>query len=344
MFSILRGGPKIVLLESAKIQHLKEYLTNEFNVKESSLNSALEESDESHTMICVVKQFRKVVNKEDIECAFAIKYESDKLLCKILSDHKCPLICNIRMAPRIIIMRAFGDIEKVIDEIKNDYNAITASFENIIESHNDEGTVITFVQNPLNRNMNLTDLYNKSLFVQDKYYSLLRSLRMHGLKYINQGLGNKDWYELEIRIYDIYDAYEIHYKRLLKVIESLELGVVLGESWGKDYPRPLMSVGVYRLKFLTFYPPEYIKRIFVGLEHLEDGTRIFDCDIYYRRKKLYWVDLAKKEFKGQGGFKIRKFPREDYGMLLRTEVLSKIGETEREEIFRLEDEILKSRY
>ncbi|MHB1393884.1 MAG: hypothetical protein ACYCYE_12585 [Clostridia bacterium] len=43
-------------------------------------------------------------------------------------------------------------------------------------------------------------------------------------------------------------------------MEWLELGIILGESWGKDNPRPMMSVEVYRVRFFTFHNPIYIKR------------------------------------------------------------------------------------
>lgn len=341
MFSILRGGSKLVLIESNKKDELKDYLKCEFNIEESNIINALEISEESYTVVCIVNNFKEIINQEDIQYAFAIKYECDKLLCKILRENKSYLINNIRMAPRIILMKAFGDIDCVIEEIKKDYNGVISNFEDVMDKHNDEGTAVAFVKNPLNRNAQLKDLYDNALFIEENYYSLLKNLRINGLKYLNEGLHNKDWYEFEIKIYDIYDQYELHYTRLLKVIQALELGFIIGESWGKDYPRPLMSVGVYRLKFLTFYEPEYIKKILVGLEHLEDGTRVVDYDIFYRRKKIYWFDAAKKEHKDDKNFKVRKLKREEYAVEQRHELFSKMDESDKKEIFDIEVEIEK---
>lgn len=343
MFSLLRGGPKILILESSRIEQLKQYLIEEFNTEESNLDQALEKSDESYLLIFVVGKIKNVVSKQDIEAVFPIKYSADKVLCRLLSDHKCSLINSVRMGPRIILMRAFGDVDRVVEKIKKDYDGSITKFEHVIDKYNDEGTIIAFAQNSLNQNMNLTDMHDKSLFIKDDYYKLLKSLRMHGLKYVNEGLHNNDWHELEIKIYDVYGEYDLHYKRLLKIIESLELGVILGESWGKDYPRPLMSIEVYRLKFLTFYKPEHIKCMLLGLEHLDDGTRIVDHDIFYRRKKLYWIDIAKKKNNIKNPLNIRKLTRECFAKPYREEIFSKLGSEETEEILKLEEEILKSR-
>jgi hypothetical protein len=181
--------------------------------------------------------------------------------------------------------------------------------------------------------MSLNDIYEKVLFMEERYYPLLKSLRSHALKYLNMGIANKDWYEIEIRIFDRYSAYKLHYERLLNVIENLELGIILGESWGKDHPRPMMLVEVYRVRFFTFYSPVYIKRILLGMEYLEDGTRIIDYDIYYNRKKLDWTETV------ESGIKSRHL----LGIKYREEILSKLSEPEKGKMHMLEESILHTR-
>jgi hypothetical protein len=333
MFSLIRSGPKILLIETNSMSKLKEYLLNRIEAVESTLGTALENSGEDHVIIFLVKKMKDVVDVNDIQDVFSIKSNQDELLCNMLNDGIGSCILRARMAPRIILMRVFGDKEKILGKIEDDYAGSVGNFENILNNYNDKGTVIALVEKPLNKKVSLSDLYEKALYIKKPYHGLLRSLRMHGLKYLNEGLNNRDWYELEIRIYDTFSAYDYHYRRLITVLESLELGIILGESWGKDSPRFLMTVGVYRLRFFTFYPPEYIKRILVGLEHLDNGQRIVDYDLYYNRKKLEWLDIRDKNLR------LRHHLSNKY----RLDILSKLDADEKKEMLKLEESILKSR-
>ena len=100
---------------------------------------------------------------------------------------------------------------------------------------------------------------------------------------------------MEIRIYDKYGAYNLHYNRMIEVFDDLDIGLVLGESWSKDYPKALLSVQIYRVRFFTFKEADELKRILLGLEYLRDGTRVVDYDVYCKNKKVGWVDLLKRK-------------------------------------------------
>lgn len=322
----------MLLFESSSIETLKDYLISKRKACEYGFDDALEKAGEENTILLLTEKMKDIVHFEELEEILTVKEEPDVLLCALMNDGMNTLIKNARIAPRIIILRGMGDMERIIEDIKKDHRAVEGGFFDTLSSHNDKGTVLALTDKPLHRNLSVKDLYIKTLFVEESYYSLFPSLRMHALKYLNTGLQNKDWYEVEIRIYDRYSAYMLHYERLLKVLDSLELGLILGESWSKDYPRFLMAVGVYRVRFFTFQEPKYIKRVLVGLEYLEDGTRIVDYDVYYYRKKIDWTDAT-------DGVKTRHLLSEKY----RKEIFSKLSSQEAEEILGLEEEILKTR-
>ncbi len=99
-------------------------------------------------------------------------------------------------------------------------------------------------------------------------------------------LENRQWNELEIRIYDSWGRYLDHYERLRAVLESLEAGMILGEGWGKDYAHILMAVKIYRLRLFTFLPAQTIKEILMGLEYGADGSRLVDFDLFSGKEKI----------------------------------------------------------
>lgn len=334
MVSLIRSGPKTLIFESSYIDELKDYLIKGFNGKEYDLDTAFAEAGEEYTIIFLTREIKDVVGKKDIQVVLALMEEPDVIMCHLISNDKMRLIRRARTGPRIIFLHAIGDMEKVVEEIKKDFTCTTGSFMDIFSSHNEKGTIINITAKPLHRNIHLKDIYEKSIYIEESFYSLFRNMRMQALKYLNAGIGNKDWYEIEIRIYDRYSEYKLHYERLSDVLDYLQLGLILGESWGKDYPMVLLTVDVYRVRFFTFHEPKYIKKILLGLEHIEDGTRIVDYDVYFNRKKIYWVDVNDHKMKD----------RQEISKKYRNEIFSTLSEVETKEILKLEERILKTRY
>jgi len=335
MLSLVRGGPKILLFESSSIEELRDYFVLKKNAVTDAYEDVFENAGEEHTIIFLIDKITELVDLYKYDNALLLAEEPDIILCNLLNDGMGRLVNKSRIATRIIILRAMGDMEKVIGEIKGDYDCVEGAFNPILNSNNEKGTIVAITEKPLHRNISFKkDIYKKVLFVREKYTPLLRGLRSHALKYLNSGLGNKDWYEMEIRIFDRYSEYKLHYERLINIVEWLELGIVLGESWGKDYPRPMMSVEIYRVRFFSYYAPIYIKKILLGLELLDDGTRIVDYDLYFNRKKLNWSDAAEDE-----GIKVRH----QLGAKYREEILSRLNEQEVCELHQMEDRILATR-
>lgn len=334
MFSLVRGGPKMLIFESSRIKELKDYFVQEKSALIYDFDCAFEKAGEDDTIIFITDKISEVVDTRAINEVIILAEEPDVILCNLLNDKVSNLVSRSRIATRLIILRAMGDMERVIKEISADYKCIEGNLFEIFSSYDEKGTAVAITDKPIHRTISLkNDVYKKALFVEERYRPLMRGLRSHALKYLNSGLGNKDWYELEIRIFDRYSEYKLHYERLFNIMDWLELGIILGESWGKDYPRPMMSVEVYRVRFFTYYDPLYIKKILLGLELLDDNTRIVDYDLYFNRKKLNWSDAADE------GIKLRHL----IGIKYRGEILSKLSEKEIAELHKLEDKILATR-
>ena len=334
MFSLVRGGPKTLLFESRSIGELEKYFIQEKGACVYDVYDAYEKAGEDHTVIFITDKIEEVVDMRKSENVLIIAEEPDVLLCSLLSDNKSYLVERSRIATRIIILRATGELEKVVEEISKDYDCIEGDIIELLSTGNEKGTVLAITDKPIRRTISFKkDIYYKALFVKEKYGPLMQSIRSRALKYLNSGLGNKDWYEVEIRIYDKYKEYDLHYERLLNIMEWLEIGIILGESWGKDYPSPMLAVEVYRVRVFTYYDPKYIKKILLGLELLDDDTRIVDYDLFFNRKKLYWTDAADEGIKD----------RHMIGVKYRKEILSKLSEKEVEELYGMENRILAGR-
>jgi len=334
MLSLVRGGPKVLLLESSRIEELRNYFIQEKGAEAYNPSDVFENAGEDHTILFIIDKIKEAVDFDEADNGILINEEPDVILCNMLNDKKIDLVSRSRIATRIIVLRAMGDLERVVRDISGDYQCIVGSPLDIIKSSDEKGTLVVVTEKPLHRNISYKkDIYEKGLLINEKYKPLIRSLRSRALKYLNNGIGNKDWYELEIRIYDKYGEYDLHYTRLINIMESLEIGIILGASWGKDYPRPMMAIEIYRVRFFTYYGPIYIKKLLMGLEFLEDGTRIVDYDLFYKRKKLYWAETVEKDIK----------ERHLIAAKYRKEILSRLNEEEINKMYEIENNILATR-
>ena len=239
-----------------------------------------------------------------------------------------------KLVSRTIIMRTMGNMERVFDELLEDYHGIEGSIMEFINSNLEQGVIIALTDKSLNRQVNLGDIYmEKCLLISDNYFTVFKELRSNALRYLNSGLNNKVWYEMDIRIYDMYAHFQLHFERLMNVLTEFEMGIVLGSTWSKDYPKMLLAVDVYSVRFFTFYEPKYIKKILMSMEYVDDGTRIVDYDLYMGKKKISWRDMTKD----------KKATREGLSMAYRKETLSNLTPEELRKLYAIEEKVLKTR-
>ncbi|HOK49978.1 MAG TPA: hypothetical protein PLM18_07385, partial [Sedimentibacter sp.] len=158
--------------------------------------------------------------------------------------------------------------------------------------------------------------------IQDK-------LRLEGLRLITQNLDDSQWYELRINIYDSYGDYFRHYDRLMFVLSKLEMGMVLGESWTKDFAVMLYWVLTYQVRLFTFHTPAEIKKILMALEYSVEGDRLVDFDLYYKNKKIYWYDVNKDRGKGKSKLDEAKIYRQNLYEKLSSEDIKTLEEMEK---------------
>lgn len=333
MISLVRKSTKYLIIETNDFGQMDNYLLYSFNALKSNVHTVSAQSNEDYTVLYLTDDINKPSIISDTSCVYLISSDLDSILAKIINERTYNIIKSVKIAPRFIIFRTFGDINKIIYSILKDYDGEVSDMIESAYNLDLNCSLIGFTDKPLNRNLGLNDFYQKCLQIDYNTKGLYRNLKMNALRYLNEGLSNKQWYEMEIRIYDIYNAYPFHYRRLMHLIENLELGIVLGESWTKDYPFVLMPIGVYSLKFFTFFEPEYIKSIMMGLEQNNDGVRLCDIDVYYNRKKLSWREFAKS----------KDDTKESIRRNFRKKVIDMLSSESVKYILEIENESIKSR-
>lgn len=332
MVSLVRNGSRSIYITTKSVDSLTSFLEDNLNAKEMDIQLIQDRSKEYQTLIFI---FDLLSNEKVI--SLLLPAEPVSVLSAIISHGKTDIIETIRPGANLVIMRATGNLDTVIKAIQEDIGGELVSYNQGIHNDNSDYTIIGVTEKPLSQGILASDFNKDFLIVKGLYGKIKSDLRMQALHYLNIGLANKDWNEIEIRIYDMYGAYNLHYNRMIQVFDDLDIGLVLGESWSKDYPKAMLSVQIYRVRFFTFKEADELKRILFGFEYLADGTRVVDYDVYYKNKKISWLDnLSRKQ---------RKIVlRDEEALIAQNEVLEILNEDTIEELDKIEKDILKSRW
>lgn len=296
--SFVRSGPRILIVE-AKDEHLfRSFLKTQFeqveiNDRVKTFEDIISVMNHHQTLIFIAENGKENVTRFDVEHCVIINDSAQSFLMKSLNQCNANNIAFVRRAPRIIVMKVIGNVENTINEITEDFRASVESTRTIINAHS-EGTVILFTKGNINKKLEFADFYHKSVYTTEHFSETINILDHHALKYINRNTENKDWYNLTINIKDKYEDYKTHYDRMIYALDCLGAGMVLKEGWSEDSGRFFSSTGGYKVTLYTYMEPKEIKKVLFALEYMENGERIVDFDLYYKKKKIHWDEIKIK--------------------------------------------------
>jgi hypothetical protein len=333
MLSLVRSGPKILILESPRLAELEKILgelCGDKIVEHAKPREFVECADENMTILYIVSEMRDLLDLNDFVDMYVIDEEPLLILEKLYEEKARKAIKQVRLGPRLLIMKTIGEIDQIVKAVAVDYDGSVEATSQILQEHKG-GTVVLFTKETINKSLEFHAIHKDAVYINRYFSEVIRHLSKHVYKYINAGLDYKDWNALTIKIYDSYEHYDLHYDRLVYVIEKLGLGLIIGETWGTDAATVFWSVGVYKVKLMTYYSVDTIKKILVGLEYLDDGKRIVDYDLFQKRKKIHWDDIRGN----------RRIGKKELGIELREAIKEKLTNEELKELKTMENTIIE---
>lgn len=296
---LFRMGPRYLFLRTESIDDTTNFLVESLNGEIVEFRQGFEKATEHCTLCFITDTNHEKTYIEDAKKIVLIKDSgSSAILSALINSYKCSLLHKVDMGPASIVMRVPGNEHKVIEKCKEIFTGQEVSLIEGIGIGERNDTIIAFTKKELSEAV--ADFEDTMLLVPQPVRLVQERLRLEGLRLITQSLDDSQWYELRINIYDSYGKYEDHYNRLMFVLSKLEIGMVLGESWTKDFAVILYSVMTYQVRLFTFFKPQEVKKILMALEYTSDGKRLVDFDLYYKNKKVYWYEMNKNRGKGKG--------------------------------------------
>jgi hypothetical protein len=294
---LFRIGPRHLFFRTQDVVKVTDFLVTNLKGEITDFWKAFEKASENSTICYITGIDHEKTYVEDAKKIVLINDASSPILCSIISSNISKLLQKVDMGPATVVMRVAGDEHKLIDKLKEIFGGKEVDWIEGIGIGEKDDTIITLTKKVLNGPV--ADFLDTKLLISKPIREVQERLRLEGLRLITQNLDDSQWYELRINIYDSYGNYFKHYDRLMFVLSKLEMGMVLGESWTKDFGVLLYSVLTYQVRLFTFHTPIEIKKILMALEYTIEGERLVDFDLYYKNKKVYWYEANKKRGKGK---------------------------------------------
>lgn len=273
---------------------LKAILINELMGREVSFSAAVEAAEESETIVLVTPEGAPTPRVSNASHIVLLPLGSSVTLCKLMNLRLGDLLVRSELGAGLLLQRLPQGGTKVVELIKQEHKGEAMSLEEAIHVGEANDTIVAFTEDTLQRAVRLEKVHNPCLLIHQPIPQVYRDLRRKAVLYFTQGLAQSQWYEVKINIYDADERYEMHARRLELVLEDLEVGMILGETWTKDHALALFSVVAYQIRLFTMIDPLELKTLLLGLEYAADGSRFVDMDLYYRSRKIEWAAIAKK--------------------------------------------------
>ncbi len=328
MLRLVRRGTRSILISTGKINEIAEWLMQNFSFREYGLTESFDKAEPYQTVV----HLSPTGSMKNIQRSLLMESTHDEIMGSMINQRGLPEDTQITILPLEIIFRVTGDSDRIIRQICTDFNGTMGNIKNLHEKMSSKGIAVMFTEKPLNRSLSTEDLFPEMVYIDMPPEILYRHLQWRAMSYFNNALEGKEWNLVEIRIFDSYSRYQLHCRRLRLFLEASEMGITIGEGWGKDYAHVLMPLKVYTMKILTFYEPNVLKKALMGLEYSEQGDRFADFDLYMNKRKIGWTELTGD----------KKLDRSDRSLEFRKEVMNNLPDIYRNEILKIENEIIQS--
>lgn len=316
----LRMGARFLFIRTEAVEAVKLFLIQQLGGKSTDFHKGNDEASEDSTLCFLTDKDKVKTSIEDAKEIILVNEVSSVCLASIINSHIEELVYRVDMGPSSLIMRIAGDEHRIIQRLREEYQGEPVDWEQGIEKGEKGDTLLSLTKKPINSILSEKDFIYPNLLLPYPVSLINKMLRVEGLRFITQSLESGEWYELRINIYDSKGRYQEHYDRLMFVLSKLEIGMILGETWTKDHALTLLSVLAFQVRLFTFYTPQEIKKLLMGLEYNMEGERLVDFDLYYRNKKISWVDINKKKGKRNKSVECKEYRLEYYEKMQRTDI------------------------
>ena len=345
MLRLVAAGPRIIAVRTKEQEKVADYFIKHFDCLVMERIGMGIDPEKTRCIICLVDENGNAENAKYLGVYQPVEF----ILCQLMTAPVQEFITAIRALPPVIVFNGMGNISAVMEKMASEFSCENTGLEALLHRENNEGVLVVFLREDV---PGQRKFYDKLLFVRQDYASLSKYLTIHAPRYLAKAFAPDAWHMVDLRMYDRYEAYEVQYKRLVEAVEMLGLGHIVTETWDREVTTFADPIGTYRIRLLTFMKPLELKKLLIGLEYSQGGTRIVDLDLFWHGKKISWKDLlddkeTRKKIKKTADF----FPKSNFFAVqsdraelikyCREMTMARIAEKEQEKFLNYEQEICR---
>lgn len=297
---LVRTGPRFLFFKARDKGLLCALLEKECAALTQPFEQAYEQSGENDTILFIIEDEAEREMITESTPVVLVNLGSSMLLLDVINRREVfDTIESAELGPGLLIMKAPPPEEKIVEKVKREYDALSMSLVEAINTGHSNWSVVSFTAAPLSRPVKTSELLETSLLIKRPLPDVYQDLRRQAVKYLTEELEEGVWREIKINIGDSRELFNIHYQRVATVIEDLEIGFILGETWSVDHPFVLLSVPVFQIQLFTYLSPKEVKKIMMSLEYDASGNRVADIDLFYQNRKIEWGGIEKERQKNR---------------------------------------------
>lgn len=329
--SFVRRGPRYLFFKVKKAENFYQKLARKIKTKRLDFKAAIKLAAEESVIVFLSDYQNRSFKVEDSDLILYLPLNSTELMAVILNDYNLSqAVVKVEAGPGQLVMRVPKKGKKVIDAVRENYQAEESSILKAIDQGSADHTIISFTEEPIKSRLRSLEKVRDNILVKKDSILVFEELRRDAVRYITHGLEDNQWSELKVNIYDSDELYQLEYQRLVTILSDLEAGIILGESWTKDHAFALFSITAYQIKLFTFLDPLEIKKILIAFEYNQAGERLVDYDLFNKNNKISWSEILNDN---------KRRDRKKLAFKYREQILKTLSEEAAEKYFALEKEI-----
>lgn len=283
MLTLVSVGPQLAVVRTGDVARVGAWLEETFAPRRLEALERNNDPDHTSAIVAVVNDS----NESEVRF-YAFSERADKILGDILSSSVKESVVRVRPLPQTVVFNALGDSAATIDKIEKEVAATRTTLDHAIKEGWSEGSIILFLTSDDEHGRIFAE---EMLYIDKNIKKVYPYLQIHAPRYLAKAFAPDTWHMVDLRIFDRYEAYALQYDRLVKAIKDLHLGYIVTETWNLEVGTFKDPVGTYKIRLLTFMTPLELKKILLGLEYSDSGSRIVDLDLYWHDKKVSWKHL-----------------------------------------------------
>lgn len=323
-------GARLLFIRTNMEIEAKCFFKEALRAEEVDFQTGMAKATENSCLIFITDTYSEGTNVGDAQAILLTDLPASICLSIIINNNASRLINRVDMGPSLIIMRIAGNKNIIEEQMLETYGGKTLPLEEAINQGERDDSILVLTHQQLIGALTGDEFLHNLLLLPHPAPVIFEKLRSEGILFITRSLDKRKWFELRINIYDVQGRYEIHYERLILAINNLGLGMILEEGWTRDHALILLSITTYQIRLFTFFEPEEIKEVLLGLEYSPEGKRWVDFDLYYRNRKISWTDVNKGK---------KKFNKIERALYQREIILDRLTAKGKDRLLELEEKI-----